>query len=137
MLDEAIDAIARRTNRLADVVLDAVDRDAIDELTTLLACPPCARSARPKCGLSGDSRAAKQWCDGPAPGGATAEEKCRCCTDRGTDEGRGEQVVLGVTRPPIPAVAAGLADAWAPLRANRYRRSHHRAPLTPGAARAA
>jgi hypothetical protein len=137
VLNEAIDALARRANRLADVVLDAVDRDAVDELTTLFACPPCANAACAKRGLSGDARAAKQWCHGPLAGGATAEEKRRGCADRGTDERRGEQVVLGVTRPPIPAVAAGLADAWAPLRANRYRRSHHRAPLTPGAARAA
>lgn len=137
MLDEAIDAIARRADRLADVVLDAVDRDAVDELTTLLACPASARTAGAERRLSGDAGAAKERCDGPAPGGAAAEEKGRCCTDCGTDERRSEQVVLGVTRCPIPAVAAGLADAWAPLRANRYRRSHLRAPLTPGAARAA
>ena len=138
MLDEAIDAIARCANRLTDVVLDAINRDAVDELTTLLACPPGARLACAERGLSGDAGAAEQWGNWPAPGGAAAEEKRCCCANRGTDERCGKQVVLGVTRPPIPAaVAAGLADAWAPLRANRYRRSHHRAPLTTEAARAA
>jgi hypothetical protein len=74
VLDEAIDAIARRANRLADVVLDAIDRDAVDELTTLLACPASARSAGAERGFSGDAGAAEQWCDGPAPRGTTAEE---------------------------------------------------------------
>jgi len=137
VLDEPVDALARRADRLADVVLDAVDRNAVDEFTAVLTCPTRTDPTRAECRLASDAGAAEQWADWPLAGGAAAEEKRRCCTDSGTDERRGEQVVLGVTRPSIPAVAAGLADAWPPLRADRDRRSHLRAPLTPEASRLA
>jgi hypothetical protein len=106
VLDEAIDALARRANRLADVVLDAVHGNAIDELSALLTCPARTDPAGAKCRLACDAGAAEQWADWALAGGAAAEEKCRCRTDGGTDERRGEQVVLGVTRPSIPALAA-------------------------------
>ena len=61
MLDKPVDAIARRADRLADVMLDAVDGDAVDELTTLLTCPPRAHAAGAKRGLPGDAGAAKEW----------------------------------------------------------------------------
>src|SRR5258706_12716134 len=86
-------------------------------------------------GLSSRARSAQDGRHWPLPGGAAAEEERRRRPNRGADERRGEQIVLRLTSRPILACAAGLADAWSPLRAYRNRRSHRRAPLTSGAAR--
>ena len=39
LADEAVDALTRRTNGFANVMLDALHRDAIDELAPVLLCP--------------------------------------------------------------------------------------------------
>ena len=126
VLDQAIDAVARFAHRLPDLALDAVGRDLIDELTPLLARPACARSACRHRASSGPLRAAEHGRDRAAARGTASQQQGGRRTDRRADEGRGEQVVLGIT--PNLAVAGGLADAWPPLRAGRDRCTHRRSP---------
>jgi hypothetical protein len=79
VLHEPIDALARRTNRLANVVLDAVDWNTVDELAAVLACPRGASGSGAERVSACDACAAQQWGYRPAAGGPPAEQqRCRC-----------------------------------------------------------
>src|SRR5437764_5740898 len=135
VLHEAVDSFAGLADRLADVVLDPVHRDAIDELSSVLARPRGPRRARRDCAASGPLRPAHDRSDGTLSRGTASKEQGRCGADRRADERCGEQVVLRIT--PNLAVAGGLADAWPPLRAGRDRCSHRRVPLALDRSRSA
>src|SRR5688572_3859406 len=126
VLNESIDAVARLADRLAHLALDALGRDLVDEPTAMLARPSRARRARRHRPAPRPLGAPEHGCDRPSARGASAEKQGGRRADRRADEGRGEQVVLGIT--PNLAFAGGLADAWLPLRAGRDRCTHRRSP---------
>jgi hypothetical protein len=90
VLDEAVDAIARCAHRLADVVLDAIHGDAIDELAALFACPLGSRGACAVRALAGSARAAEHWCEGAVSRRAASQQKRCRGANGGANEGRGE-----------------------------------------------
>ena len=135
VLNEPVDAVTRLTHGLTNLAFDPLGRDLVDELTPLLACPTCASGARRHRAPSGPFRAAQDGCDRPAARRSASQQQGCGGADRRADEGRGEQVVLGIT--PNLAVAGGLADAWPPLRAGRDRCTHRRSPPASDPARRA
>ena len=126
VLDEAVDAVARLAHRLADLALDALRRDLVDELLAVFARPSCAGGAGCHRPASSPLRAPKHRSDRACPRWPAPQQQRRGGTNGRADERGGEQVVLGIT--PNLAVAGGLADAWPPLRAGRDRCTHRRSP---------
>ena len=88
VLDESINAITRRANRLAHVVLDAIHGDAVDELAAMLARPFRSRGTGAQCASAGAPRAAKHRSERALPGRTASEQERRRGADRGADEGR-------------------------------------------------
>jgi len=126
VLNEAVDAVARLAHRLADLALDALRRDLVDELLAVFARPSCAGGAGCHRPASSPLRAPKHRSDRACPRWPAPQQQRRGGTNGRADERGGEQVVLGIT--PNLAVAGGLADAWPPLRAGRDRCTHRRSP---------
>ncbi len=126
VLNQTIDAVARLSDRLADLTLDALRRDLVEKLFAMLARP--SRAGRTGCHrtTSGQLRAPEHRGDRSASRRSAAKEQGGGSADRRADERGGEQVVLRVT--PSLAVGGGLADAWPPLRAGRDRCTHRLSP---------
>ncbi|MDB4915186.1 MAG: hypothetical protein JWM95_2830 [Gemmatimonadetes bacterium] len=52
--NEPVDALARRTHRIADLALDTLDGNLVEQLAAVVACPEGTRGAGPKGGAAGE-----------------------------------------------------------------------------------
>lgn len=132
--DKSVDPLTRVANGLTNVMLDAINRDLLHQLTATLLGPASSRNASAPGRLSGPGGAPRERGNRTLPRGAAAEKEGGCGANCGADECCGKEVVLRLTR--IPVAAFGLADARAPFGRRRDRRCCHRlVPLTTPAPR--
>ena len=74
VLHEAVDPVARRADGLADVVLDAVNGNALEQFAALLARPERSLRAGTKRRPAGDPSAAEERRERAPPRGPTTKQ---------------------------------------------------------------